>query len=212
MGKALIWLVAMVLGGGICLQEVGCIRHRLVATVAPQVKRVENVLARETRVLTDSLPKFDSVLDARRSEFNAVVFGQIPKSELTQSVSRVVAEAPAARAKAVVEAEPAKLLKSGYADHSQVEGVGEVVLILSHDPSESQSQKFITRLDSGKMMLIVHDTGVAPRIENLELGDQIAFCGEYSVGQRGESITRTHRDPADRAKSGWLKHEGKVYQ
>jgi hypothetical protein len=212
MGKVLIWLVAMFLGGGICLQEVGCIRHRIAATVAPQVKRVESVLVRETRVLTDSLPKFNSVLDERRSEFNAVVFGQIPKTELTQSVSRVVDAVPVVRTNDVVAYDPATLLKNCYADHSQVEGVGEVVLILSRDPSDSHSQKFIARLDSGKMMLIVHNTGVAPRIENLELGDQIAFCGEYSVGQRGESITRTHRDTANRAKSGWLKHDGKVYQ
>lgn len=99
-----------------------------------------------------------------------------------------------------------------FVNHSQVEGEGEVVVILGDSPDAETRQKFMVRLASGTMLLIDHDTEKAPRVEKLELGDDITFCGEYSYDIDGNVVRWTHRDPSGRHPAGWLRHDGRTYQ
>ena len=94
----------------------------------------------------------------------------------------------------------------------QVEGQGTIARILPDDNNGSRHQRFILRLADGHTVLIAHNIDLAPRVENLNTGDSIAFYGEYEWNEKGGVIHWTHRDPAGRHVNGWLKHQGKTYQ
>ena len=94
----------------------------------------------------------------------------------------------------------------------QVAGTGNVVRLLPDDNKGSRHQKFILELDSGLTLLVSHNIDLAPRVDNLSIGDQIDFFGEYEWNDRGGVIHWTHHDPAKRHPDGWLKHNGNVYQ
>lgn len=94
----------------------------------------------------------------------------------------------------------------------QVGGEGVVVRILADDTSGSPHQRFIVRLGSGQTVLIEHNTELAPRIGDLNVGDSISFFGEYIWNEQGGIVHWTHRDPARRHPAGWLKHQGRTFQ
>jgi len=60
--------------------------------------------------------------------------------------------------------------------------------------------------------LISHNIDLAPRIDLLEVGDEVEFFGEYEWNAKGGTIHWTHHDPKGRHEAGWLKHEGHIYQ
>lgn len=102
-----------------------------------------------------------------------------------------------------------------YAQHQsnvQVSGSGKVTRILSDDDSGSRHQKFILRMSSGQTVLIAHNIDLAPRLDNLGVGDVVEFNGEYEWNAKGGVIHWTHRDPRGRHPDGWLKRSGSVYQ
>lgn len=94
----------------------------------------------------------------------------------------------------------------------QVEGEGIVFKLLADDNRGSRHQRFIIRLASGQTMLVAHNIDLAPKIENLKVGDNIGFFGEYEWNNKGGTLHWTHRDPDLRHVSGWIKHAGKLYQ
>ena len=94
----------------------------------------------------------------------------------------------------------------------QVNGSGEVSLILSDDNEGSRHQRFILRLSSGQTLLIAHNIDLAPRISSLQKGDIVQFFGEYEWNAKGGVIHWTHHDPSGRHIGGWLKHNGKKYE
>jgi len=94
----------------------------------------------------------------------------------------------------------------------QVGGSGEVIKILPDDTQGNRHQKFIIELISGQTLLIAHNIDVAPRINNLNLGDHINFYGEYEWNSKGGVVHWTHHDPNDHHEGGWLNHGGKLYQ
>jgi hypothetical protein len=94
----------------------------------------------------------------------------------------------------------------------QVEGEGAVFKLLSDDNRGSRHQRFIIRLASGQTLLVAHNIDLAPKIENLKVGDNIGFFGEYEWNNKGGILHWTHRDPQGRHVSGWLKHADRVYQ
>lgn len=99
-----------------------------------------------------------------------------------------------------------------YPEGAKVRGEGDVVLFLSDGPAETNDvQKILVRLPSGQTVLVVHDVLRAPAVENLRLGDRIAFSGTYTYGLNGDEINRTSRDGEDADSGGWVKHNGKVY-
>lgn len=94
----------------------------------------------------------------------------------------------------------------------QVEGKGIVLKILREDTNGRKHQKFLLKLESGQTILIAHNIDLSSRIENLKVGDEIIFYGEYEWNHKGGVIHWTHHDPSGRHINGWLKHQGKTYQ
>ena len=92
-----------------------------------------------------------------------------------------------------------------------VEGEGTVSRILSDDNAGSRHQRFVVRLASGQTVLIQHNFDLAPRIENLTVGDEVSFSGEYIWNEQGGLIHWTHHDPARKHKGGWIKHGDKLF-
>ena len=94
----------------------------------------------------------------------------------------------------------------------QVEGEGVVSRILPDDTSGITHQRFIVRFSSGQTVLIDYNTDIAPRIEDINVGDTVSFAGEYIWNQQGGLVHWTHHDPAGRHPSGWVRHNGRIYQ
>ena len=94
----------------------------------------------------------------------------------------------------------------------QVQGDGVVIKILPDDNKGSRHQRFIIRLSGGQTLLIAHNIDLAPRINGLSGGDNVAFYGEYEWNEKGGVLHWTHHDPSGRHVGGWLKHEGRTYQ
>ncbi|WP_180104449.1 DUF3465 domain-containing protein [Acinetobacter sp. YH12108] len=94
----------------------------------------------------------------------------------------------------------------------QVQASGKVVALLKDDNEGSRHQKFILELSTGQTVLVAHNIDLAPRIQNIQKGDQVVFFGEYEYSEKGGVIHWTHHDPSNKHISGWLKHQGKTYQ
>lgn len=94
----------------------------------------------------------------------------------------------------------------------QVQAKGVVTRILADDNQGARHQRILVRLNSGQTLLIAHNIDLAPRINQLVEGDEVAFFGEYEWNSKGGVIHWTHHDPANRHVGGWLKHRGKTYQ
>jgi hypothetical protein len=94
----------------------------------------------------------------------------------------------------------------------QVQDIGIVTRILSDDKEGIRHQRFTVRLGSGQSILIAHNIDLAQRVTNLAKGDTVEFSGEYEWDPKGGVIHWTHRDPEGRHKSGWLKHNGQMFQ
>lgn len=108
-----------------------------------------------------------------------------------------------------------QILTSAFANHRrnvQVQGGGIVTRVLADDNDGSRHQRFIIQLGSGQTLLIAHNIDLSSRIDSLKEGDRVAFNGEYEWNPQGGVIHWTHRDPAGRHLSGWVKHNGRTYQ
>ena len=95
---------------------------------------------------------------------------------------------------------------------AQMGGEGVVARVLADDNVGSRHQRFILRLASGQTLLIAHNIDIASRIETLSSGDRVEFYGQYESNPEGGVIHWTHHDPTGKHISGWLKHNGMVYQ
>lgn len=93
-----------------------------------------------------------------------------------------------------------------------MQGQGVVIKLLKDDLEGGKHQRFILKLNSGQTLLIVHNIDIAPRINNLKIGDILSFYGEYEWNNQGGIIHWTHRDTQEKHPHGWLKHKGKTYQ
>ncbi|HEX5640776.1 MAG TPA: DUF3465 domain-containing protein [Thermoleophilia bacterium] len=94
----------------------------------------------------------------------------------------------------------------------EVEGAGTVERLLADDEKGSRHQRFILRLATGQTLLVAHNIDVAPRIDDLRVGDVVAFRGVYEWSERGGTIHWTHHDPSGDHAAGWLRHGGRAYQ
>lgn len=128
---------------------------------------------------------------------------------------------PAAPAPALPRATPTPSLSDNaaimraFTNHARdvrVDGSGSVSRLLPDDNQGERHQRFLVRLPTGQSILIVHNIDIAPRVENLRVGDEIEFEGEYVWNERGGLVHWTHHDPASRHAPGWVKHAGRVYQ
>ncbi len=94
----------------------------------------------------------------------------------------------------------------------KVEDTGKVYRILSDDNEGSRHQRFLIRLSDRQTLLIAHNIDLAPRIKDLQVGDEVQFRGEYVYNEKGGIIHWTHLDPEGEHFAGWVKHNGMTYQ
>jgi hypothetical protein len=94
----------------------------------------------------------------------------------------------------------------------QVQGEGTVIRLLADDLNGSRHQRFIVQLASGQTLLVSHNIDLAPRIDELQVGDSVSFNGEYVWNEKGGVIHWTHHDPKGRHVAGWVKHNGKTFK
>ncbi|MEH6736722.1 MAG: DUF3465 domain-containing protein [Shewanella sp.] len=135
------------------------------------------------------------------------IFGYLGKNvETTQIVQNVYADYTAGSDSALQNAIDNKQ------SNLQIGGSGYVVKILSDDLKGSRHQRFILKIASGNTLLVAHNIDLAPRIENLNVGDTVEFYGVYEFNNKGGVIHWTHHDPRGQHQSGWLKHNGSVYK
>ena len=106
-------------------------------------------------------------------------------------------------------------LKQAFENHQsdlQIKGQGKVVHILPDDNKGSRHQRFLLKLNNQQTLLVAHNIDLAPRIPNLNVGDNVQFYGEYEWNKKGGVIHWTHKDPRNRHVHGWLKLNGRVYE
>lgn len=94
----------------------------------------------------------------------------------------------------------------------QVRAYGSVLKLLADDNKGSRHQRFLVKLSNEQTLLIAHNIDLAPKITSLKQGDRIEFYGEYEWNSKGGVVHWTHKDPKNKHKHGWLKHQGKIYQ
>jgi hypothetical protein len=68
------------------------------------------------------------------------------------------------------------------------------------------------RLRSGQTLLIAHNIDLAPRVPAIEIGNEVAFFGEYEWTRDGGVMHWTHHDPDGKHIGGWIKYQGVTYQ
>lgn len=90
--------------------------------------------------------------------------------------------------------------------------VGLVEAILPDDHEGSRHQRFIMRLPHAQTVLVVHNIDLAPRINDLQVGDRVWVKGEYEWNERGGLIHWTHRDPNAFHEDGWIEHNNQRYE
>lgn len=93
----------------------------------------------------------------------------------------------------------------------QVKGEGTVLRLLSDDESGDRHQRFILELDNGHTLLMAHNIDIAPRLDDLDVGDRVAFFGEYYYSEEGGGVHWTHHDPDGTHADGWLRLNSKTY-
>ncbi len=116
---------------------------------------------------------------------------------------------------AVAQKDDLSLIARAYKNkesHFFVESAGIIENVLNDDLKIPRHQRFIVRLRNGQTLLIAHNIDVAPRINDLKIGERIYFRGEYEWNDKGGVIHYTHHDPTGRVAGGWIEYKGKVYQ
>ena len=98
------------------------------------------------------------------------------------------------------------------ANDVDVEATGTVRRVLRDDNEGSRHQRFTLELSNGQTVLIAHNIDLAPRVENVRLGDSVRFKGVYEWNDRGGVVHWTHHDPRGRRAGGWLEHNGRRYE
>ncbi len=93
-----------------------------------------------------------------------------------------------------------------------VEGAGVVKKLLADDNKGSRHQKFLVSISPEQTLLFAHNIDLAPRVENLQIGDAITFKGDYVYNPKGGVMHWTHHDPDGKQQGGWIKHNGKLYE
>ena len=93
-----------------------------------------------------------------------------------------------------------------------LEGQGTVKKLLPDDNKGSRHQKFLVGISNGKTLLFAHNIDLAPRIDDLKIGDTITFRGEYVYNPKGGVMHWTHHDPRGELHGGWIRHNGRTYE
>ncbi len=101
---------------------------------------------------------------------------------------------------------------SAHRNLPQVQGSGVVAKVLKDDTKGLKHQKFLLKASDNITILIAHNIDLAPRVADIREGDTVEFKGEYIYTPKGGTVHWTHKDPRGNHQSGWLKHNGNVYE
>ena len=93
----------------------------------------------------------------------------------------------------------------------QVKQSGKVTKLIRDDDHRPRHQRFVVQLLSGQQLLIAHNIDLAPKVEGLQEGAEIAFYGEYEWNNKGGVVHWTHRDPKGQHPDGWLLYGNRKY-
>lgn len=93
-----------------------------------------------------------------------------------------------------------------------IEDQGTVAKLLPDDNKGARHQKFLVKIATGQTLLFAHNIELAPRIENIAVGDPVIFRGEYVYNPKGGVIHWTHHDPKNQITGGWIKHQNQKYR
>ena len=99
-------------------------------------------------------------------------------------------------------------LSGGFAkfrNKSWVTGSGAVTRVLEDDLEPPCHQRFILADESGHTILIAHNIDGWERLDDVKVGDVVAFKGEFVSNPKGGVVHRTHPDNSHRKPGGWLK-------
>lgn len=94
----------------------------------------------------------------------------------------------------------------------QVYVKGSVVKVLSDDNEGSRHQRLILEIFPDFTVLIAHNIDIAPRLDNIQEGDQITVFGEYEWNAKGGVIHWTHHDPQNNHEHGFILWNNREYQ
>ena len=128
-----------------------------------------------------------------------------------QSAPNISAESEALTSAAVSNQALTDAFKNKKSDIF-VEGSGVVKKLLADDNKGSRHQKFLVTVSAEQTLLFAHNIDLAPRIENLQIGDTVTFRGEYVYNPKGGVMHWTHKDPQGQKSGGWIKHNGQTFQ
>lgn len=95
--------------------------------------------------------------------------------------------------------------------HVWLEGNGIVRKLLSDDNKGARHQRFLVTVSPEQTLLFAHNIDLAPRVAELNVGDQIQFKGEYIYNPKGGIMHWTHHDPQGR-QGGWIRVNGQTYE
>jgi len=93
-----------------------------------------------------------------------------------------------------------------------ISDVGRVVKILKDDNKGARHQKFLVNISNKITLLVAHNIDLAPRVDNLAVGDAVQIYGEYVYNPKGGVVHWTHKDPNGSRRGGYIVHKEKVYQ
>lgn len=93
-----------------------------------------------------------------------------------------------------------------------IEDQGTIAKLLPDDNKGARHQKFLVKIGTGQTLLFAHNIDLAPRIENIAVGDPVIFRGEYVYNPKGGVIHWTHHDPKNQITGGWIKHQNQEYR
>jgi len=105
-------------------------------------------------------------------------------------------------------------LKQAFAQkqsHVWIEGTGTVKKLLADDTQGARHQRFLVSISPEQTLLFAHNIDLAPRVAELQVGDQISFKGEYIYNPKGGIMHWTHHDPQGR-QHGWITHHNHTYE
>ncbi|MEM1114452.1 MAG: DUF3465 domain-containing protein [Pseudomonadota bacterium] len=97
------------------------------------------------------------------------------------------------------------------ASNLQVRGAGKIIELLPADSGRIH-QLFRIETEGGHILLLDHNTELAPALKSPQLGDKVYFFGEFDWTERGGVVHHTYNDSSGEHMSGWVKHMGRTYQ
>lgn len=94
----------------------------------------------------------------------------------------------------------------------QILVLGRVIRVLSDDTTGDRHQRFIVELSNGQTLLVAHNIDIAPRLDGLQVGEELYVYGEYDWNAEGGVLHWTHHDPSGGHTDGWIEWRGVVFR